>query len=111
MDIVAEMKFRRLAFGLARSSVRSDTGAEVRVGIPYVIYSEGAYVLKVGRELAFRAPGPSGKKRTYWLIALKAPMQWESPHREEQISMEKRQQIERTIKAALEYLGIEYEIY
>jgi hypothetical protein len=105
------MKFRRLAFGLARSSVRSDTGAVVRVGIPYVTYSEGDHVSKVGRELAFRAPDPTGKKRTYCLIALKAPMQWESPHKHEQISPEKRQQVESTIKAALAYLKIEYEIY
>lgn len=56
------MKFRRLAFGLARSSVRSDTGVEIRVAIPYVTYSEGDYVLRVGRELAFRAVDRGRKK-------------------------------------------------
>jgi hypothetical protein len=105
------MKFRRLGFGLARSAVRSDTGAEVRVGIPYVTYSEGNHVLRVGRELAFRTPDATGKKRKYWLLALKAPMRWNLPHQDEQISPEKRKEIEKAIKAALEYLKIEYETY
>lgn len=90
------MRFRRLAFGLARSSVRSDTGVEIRVGIPYVTYSEGDYGLKVGRELAFRAV---------------ESMRWEPPHSDEQISQDKRKQIANTIKAALEYLKIDYEVY
>jgi hypothetical protein len=105
------MKFRRLGFGLARSAVRSDTGVEVRVGIPFVSYSEGDHVLRVGRELAFRAPDASGKKQKYWLLALNAPMRWNLPHQDEQISLGKRKEIEETIKAALEYLKIEYEIY
>ncbi|HET8889244.1 MAG TPA: hypothetical protein VFQ41_10100 [Candidatus Angelobacter sp.] len=105
------MKFRRLAFGLARSAVRSETEAQVRVGVSYVTYSEGGYIVKVGRELAFRKPDAAGKKKTYWLVALKAPMKWEPPHENEQISPEKRKEIERTITAALEYLKIEYEIY
>jgi hypothetical protein len=110
-DVGARIKFRRLAFGLARSSVRSDTGVEIRVGIPFVTYSEGGRVVKVGRELAFRALGPSGKKKAYWLVALKAPMCWESPHSDEELTPEKREQIETTIKAALDFLKIEYEVY
>ena len=111
MDTPAEMKFRRLAFGLARSAVRSETGVEVRVGVLYVTYAEAGYIVKVVRELAFRAPDSAGKKRTYSLLGLKAPMKWESPHENEQISPEKRKEIERIITAALEYLKIEYEIY
>lgn len=105
------MKFRRLAFGLARSSVRSDTGGEIRVALRYVTYSEGDYLFKVGRELAFRAVDRGRKKKAYWLIALKAPMGWEPPHGREQITPEKRAQIEKTVKAALEYLKIDYEVY
>lgn len=105
------MRFRRLALGLARSSVRSDTGVEVRVGIPFVIYRDGDHVLRVGRELAFRASDPTGRKRSYWMVALNAPMRWEPPHQHEQISPEKRKQIEGTITAALAYLKIDFEIY
>lgn len=105
------MKFRRLAFGLARSSVRADTGVEIRVGIRHLTYSEGNRVLKVGRELAFRVVDGGRKKKAYWLVALKAPLSWEPPHRDEKITSEKREQIQKTVTAALEYLRIEYDLY
>lgn len=105
------MKFRRLAFGLARSAVRADTGVEIRVGIRYLTYSEGDYILKVGRELAFRVADAGRKKKAYWLVALKAPISWEPPHRDETITPEKREQIQETVKAALEYLRIDYDLY
>lgn len=103
------MNLRRLVSCWARSSVRSDTGVEIRVAISYVTYAEGDYVLKGGRELACRAADQGRKKTAVWLIALKPAMLWESPNRNEEIKPEKREQIGKTIKAALEFLKIEYE--
>lgn len=105
------MKFRRLAFGLARSSIRSDTGVEIRVGIRYLTYSESDRILKFYRELALRAVGSGRKKSMYWLVAMKPPMRWEPPHGDEPITPGKRKEIEDTIKGALEFLKIEYEVY
>jgi hypothetical protein len=81
--------------------VRSDEGFEVSIrGVSRGIqYSERGHVLRIGME---PAPKP-------WVLHIR-PCRWLPPHESEPISNEKCFEIFGRVRAALEYLKVQYII-